>query len=76
MLWSTWGFGWTEGCTPASIHRKVVRNLGDRGTILLHDSDVTNGNGAWRATLGALPSIIGDARRRGVHLDRLGTTLL
>ncbi|WP_328617167.1 polysaccharide deacetylase family protein [Amycolatopsis sp. NBC_00355] len=76
VLWSTWGFDWTEGCTPASIHRKVMRNFGDRGTILLHDSDVTTGNGAWRATLGALPSIIADARRRGVHLGRLGTTLL
>ncbi|WP_326954127.1 polysaccharide deacetylase family protein [Amycolatopsis sp. NBC_01286] len=76
VLWSTWGFDWTEGCTPASIHHKVMRNLGDRGTILLHDSDVTTGNGAWRATLGALPSIIGDSRRRGLHLGRLSTTLL
>jgi peptidoglycan/xylan/chitin deacetylase (PgdA/CDA1 family) len=76
VLWSTWGFDWTEGCTPASVHRKVMKNLGDRGTILLHDSDITTGNGAWRATLGALPSILGDCRRRGVRLDRLGTTLL
>jgi peptidoglycan/xylan/chitin deacetylase (PgdA/CDA1 family) len=76
VLWSTWGFDWTEGCTPATIHRKVMKNVGDRGTILLHDSDVTTGNGAWRATLGALPLIFDDCRRRGVRLDRLGTTLL
>lgn len=71
VLWSTWGFDWTEGCTPASVHRKVMKNLGDRGTILLHDSDVTTGNGAWRATLGALPSILEGCRRRGVSPGRL-----
>ena len=71
VLWSTWGFDWTEGCTPASIRRKVMKNLGDRGTILLHDSDVTTGNGAWRATLGALPLILDDCRRRGVRPGRL-----
>lgn len=66
VLWSTWGFDWTEGCTPASVRRRVARNLGDRGTILLHDSDVTTGTGAWRATLSALPGIIGDCRARGL----------
>ncbi|WIV59218.1 polysaccharide deacetylase family protein [Amycolatopsis nalaikhensis] len=71
VLWSTWGFDWTEGCTPTSIHRKVMKNLGEGGTILLHDSDVTTGNGAWRATLGALPSILEDCRRRGVLPGRL-----
>ena len=66
LLWSTWGFDWTESCTPESIHRRVARNLGRGGTILLHDSDVTTGNGAWRATLGALPAIIADCRSRGL----------
>lgn len=65
ILWSTWGFDWTEGCTPGSIHRRVTGKLGNGGTILLHDSDITTGNGAWRATLGALPDIIADCRRRG-----------
>jgi peptidoglycan/xylan/chitin deacetylase (PgdA/CDA1 family) len=71
VLWSTWGFDWTEGCTPASVHRKVMKNLGDRGTILLHDSDITTGNGAWRATLGALPLILDGCHRRGVRPGRL-----
>ncbi|MET8849819.1 polysaccharide deacetylase family protein [Amycolatopsis sp. NPDC004625] len=66
LLWSTWGFDWTEGCTPESIHRRVCARLGRGGTILLHDSDVTTGNGAWRATLGALPAIIADCRGRGL----------
>lgn len=71
VLWSTWGFDWTEGSTPTSVHRKVMKNLGDRGTILLHDSDITTGNGAWRATLGALPLILDGCHRRGLRLGRL-----
>lgn len=72
ILWSAWGFDWTEGCTPESIRRRVAAGLGHGGTILLHDSDVTTGNGAWRATLGALPAVIGDCRRRGLEFARLG----
>jgi peptidoglycan/xylan/chitin deacetylase (PgdA/CDA1 family) len=71
VLWSTWGFDWTEGCTPDSIYRRVTRNLGDRGTILLHDSDVNTGNGAWRATLSALPGVVAECRRRGLVLGPL-----
>ncbi len=71
ILWSTWGFDWTTGCTPDSIRRRVGSNLGDGGTILLHDSDVTTGNGAWRATLGALPGILADCRRRGLTIGPL-----
>lgn len=73
ILWSTWGFDWTEGCTPASIRRRVTRHLGTGGTILLHDSDITTGNGAWRATLGALPAILADCRRRGLRIGPLGS---
>lgn len=73
ILWSTWGFDWTEGCTPDSIHRRVTRHLGTGGTILLHDSDITTGNGAWRATLGALPAIIADCRRRGLDVGPLSS---
>lgn len=71
VLWSTWGFDWTATCTPESVHRKVMRRLGHGGTILLHDSDVTTGNGAWRATAVALPSILDDCRRRGLRIGRL-----
>ena len=75
ILWSTWGFDWTEGCTPGSVHRRVTRRLGDGGTILLHDSDITTGNGAWRATLGALPGIIAECRRRGLAIGPLTTEI-
>ena len=71
ILWSTWGFDWTESCTPESIRRRVASRLGRGGTILLHDSDITTGNGAWRATLGALPAIIADCRHRGLALGPL-----
>lgn len=71
ILWSTWGFDWTEGCTPDSIRRRVAGKLGRGGTVLLHDSDITTGNGAWRATLGALPAIIADCRRRGLTIGPL-----
>lgn len=71
ILWSTWGFDWTESCTPDSIRRRVTSRLGNGGTILLHDSDVTTGNGAWRATLGALPDIIEDCRGRGLVVGPL-----
>ncbi|GAB3146868.1 polysaccharide deacetylase family protein [Amycolatopsis stemonae] len=71
ILWSTWGFDWTEGCTPDSIRRRVTARLGTGGTILLHDSDITTGNGAWRATLGALPALITDCRHRGLTFASL-----
>ncbi|MEV5721707.1 polysaccharide deacetylase family protein [Amycolatopsis mediterranei] len=71
VLWSTWGFDWTEGCTPESVHRRVMRRLGRGGTILLHDSDVTTGNGAWRATLVSVPEILDDCRRQGLRVGRL-----
>ncbi|WP_410596074.1 hypothetical protein [Amycolatopsis sp. lyj-23] len=50
-----------------------ARHLGTGGTLLLHDSDITTGNGAWRATLSVLPAVIADCRRRGLHLDPLAT---
>jgi peptidoglycan/xylan/chitin deacetylase (PgdA/CDA1 family) len=71
VLWSSWGFDWTEGCTPESVHRRVMRRLGRGGTILLHDSDVTTGNGAWRATLVAVPKILDDCRWQGLRVGRL-----
>jgi peptidoglycan/xylan/chitin deacetylase (PgdA/CDA1 family) len=76
VLWSTWGFDWTEGCTPESVHRRVMRRLGHRGTILLHDSDVTTGSGAWRATLVAVPKILDDCRRRGLRVGPLADLTL
>ncbi|SDY40356.1 Peptidoglycan/xylan/chitin deacetylase, PgdA/CDA1 family [Micromonospora pattaloongensis] len=70
-LWTTWGRDWESGATPASVFRTVTRALGGGGTVLLHDSDALTAPSAWRATLGALPVLIADARRRGLTVGPL-----
>jgi hypothetical protein len=41
------------------------------GTGLLHDSDVTAAPGSWRTTVGALPLLAAEARRRGIAVGPL-----
>jgi peptidoglycan/xylan/chitin deacetylase (PgdA/CDA1 family) len=65
VLWSCWGWDWSRKSTPDSVRRTVLGDLRGGGTILLHDSDVTSALGSWRATLGALPGVLTEARRQG-----------
>ncbi len=66
VLWSTWGRDWRRAATSATVATDVARHLGPGGTILLHDSDSTSTPDAWRATLAALPAIVGEIRSRGL----------
>jgi peptidoglycan/xylan/chitin deacetylase (PgdA/CDA1 family) len=66
ILWTAWGRDWNRRATPSSVAATVGRHLMGGGTVLLHDSDCTSTPGSWRATLGALPSIIEAAHQRGL----------
>lgn len=71
VLWSTWGFDWTNRATPRSVVRTVCRRLTGGGTILLHDSDVAAAPGAWRSALGAIPVLVSECRERGFAVGPL-----
>lgn len=71
VLWSTWGFDWTNRATPRSVVRTVCRKLTGGGTILLHDSDVAAAPGAWRSALGAVPVLVSECRERGLAVGPL-----
>jgi peptidoglycan/xylan/chitin deacetylase (PgdA/CDA1 family) len=65
VLWSAWGRDWRLRATPESVVEEVARQLGDGGTILLHDSDCTSAPGSWRSALGALPRLADVFEARG-----------
>jgi peptidoglycan/xylan/chitin deacetylase (PgdA/CDA1 family) len=70
-LWTAWGVDWTARATPASVTRRVLRDLDGGGTILLHDSDCTSQPEAWRSTLGALPALLDTIAERGLRVGPL-----
>jgi peptidoglycan-N-acetylglucosamine deacetylase len=55
VLWSAWGRDWRAKATADSVVRDLVARPPARGTLLLHDSDVTSAPGSWRTTVAALP---------------------
>ena len=55
VLWTTWGRDWRAEATPATVVADITRTWHPGPTVLLHDSDVTSAEGAWRAAAGALP---------------------
>ncbi|MGI8537943.1 MAG: polysaccharide deacetylase family protein [Mycobacteriales bacterium] len=64
VLWTAWGKDWT--CTsPELITRTVLRDLRERGTVLLHDSDCTSTAGSWRSTADSLPLLATRLHSRG-----------
>jgi peptidoglycan/xylan/chitin deacetylase (PgdA/CDA1 family) len=70
VLWTRWGVDWTKSATPSSVLARVGPDLGG-GTVLLHDSDCTSAPGSWRATLGALPTLVDRVRDQGLRLGPL-----
>jgi peptidoglycan/xylan/chitin deacetylase (PgdA/CDA1 family) len=68
MLWSSWGCEWRRGATPDSVYETIKRDLTGGGTVLLHDSDASSPPGTWRAALGALPMLLDECARRGLHV--------
>ncbi|MEZ7003686.1 polysaccharide deacetylase family protein [Streptomyces sp. AD55] len=71
VLWSAWGKDWRADATPASVRATAASALRGGGTLLLHDTDHTSAPGSWRATLGALPEIVGDCRSAGLAVGPL-----
>ncbi len=72
VLWTAWGQDWQRGLVPRDVLDEVLRGRLDGGTVLLHDSDCTSQPGAWRATLGALPSLVERCRERGLEVGTVG----
>ena len=73
-LWARWGKDWESGATP----RSVLETLGspEPGDILLlHDSDRYSAPGSWKATLDALPILLGEASSRGLEICSVGGLL-
>jgi peptidoglycan/xylan/chitin deacetylase (PgdA/CDA1 family) len=71
ILWSAWGFDWTRRATGVSVHRRVMKDLGGGGTVLLHDSDVASSPESWRSTLDAVPRLLDDCARLGYKVGPL-----
>ncbi|MEU3345364.1 polysaccharide deacetylase family protein [Streptomyces sp. NPDC006700] len=65
VLWTAWGRDWTADATPASVRATVTADLRGGGTILLHDTDRASAPDSWKATLGALPDLIGTCHEAG-----------
>ncbi|GAB2962977.1 polysaccharide deacetylase family protein [Amycolatopsis acidiphila] len=71
VLWTCWGFDWTERATGSSVLRTVLKDLDGGGTVLLHDSDHAASVGAWRATLAALGPLLDECAHRGLRVGPL-----
>ncbi len=75
VLWTAWGRDWEAASTPATVLAELRRGLaGGRAvgaTVLLHDADISSAPQSWRATLGALPDLVGELRDRGLTVGPL-----
>lgn len=71
VLWSQWAKDWTANLTAEQVFRTVRPGLVGGATILLHDTDAYAQPDCWRATLGALPSIILFCRESGLRVGPL-----
>jgi peptidoglycan/xylan/chitin deacetylase (PgdA/CDA1 family) len=72
VLWSRWGKDWRAGATPASVAATVFSTLPEGGEIiLLHDSDHYGAAECWRATVGALPTILDEIETADLRLVTL-----
>lgn len=67
VLWSAWGKDWRAESTPATVMAELDADLRHGACILLHDSDCTSAPRAWTSTLGALPMLAEELRRRDLE---------
>ncbi len=72
VIWTAWAKDWTAAATPQSVYETIAPGIAGGGTLLLHDADRFCAPGAWRATLAALPRIIGHATDAGLRIGPLG----
>jgi peptidoglycan/xylan/chitin deacetylase (PgdA/CDA1 family) len=66
LLWTSCGWEWTGGATPASVLAALLGTLDGGGTVLLHDSDRQARPGSARAARLALPALLADCSSRGL----------
>ena len=66
LLWTSCGWEWTRGATPASVLAALLRTLDGGGTVLLHDSDRQARPGSARAVRTALPALLAGCSGRGL----------
>ncbi|HLM49240.1 MAG TPA: polysaccharide deacetylase family protein [Solirubrobacteraceae bacterium] len=71
LLWSRWGRDWAARATPGRIAAEVTDGLRGGDVLLLHDADWYSVPGSHRATAAALPAVLAEVRRRGLHPVRV-----
>jgi peptidoglycan-N-acetylglucosamine deacetylase len=67
LLWSRWGFDWRAAATAQSIATKITCDLRAGDVLLLHDADHYSTEGSWRATVAALPLVLGRIEAAGLR---------
>ena len=67
LLWSRWGRDWAASASAHSVADRVTRGLGAGDVLLLHDADHYSVPGSWQATAAALPRVLDEIARRGLH---------
>jgi peptidoglycan/xylan/chitin deacetylase (PgdA/CDA1 family) len=67
LLWSRWGRDWAASASADSVAERVTRELAAGDVLLLHDADHYSVPGSWRATAAALPRVLDEIARSGLH---------
>jgi peptidoglycan/xylan/chitin deacetylase (PgdA/CDA1 family) len=67
MLWSRWGKDWRRLTKPRTIARRVTTGVVAGDVLLLHDADHYSARDSWRRTVAALPIVLAELDRRGLH---------
>ena len=67
LLWSAWGRDWEAGASPEWVTRRATHSVMAGDVVLLHDADHYAAPGSWQRTAAALPRILDELARRGLH---------
>ena len=76
LLWSRWGRDWERSATVESITRHLTDATEAGDILLLHDADHYASPGSWKITVAALPPILDELARKGLHPSPLAVPLL
>ena len=67
LLWSRWGRDWERRATVESITCRLTYGARVGDILLLHDADHYASPDSWKTTVAALPPILDELARRGLH---------
>lgn len=67
LLWTRWGRDWERRATIESITCRLTHGARAGDILLLHDADHYASSGSWKTTVAALPPILDELARRGLH---------